>query len=301
MEENPEMSTFGRSTAYMIFCLAALFGGGSLIVFLVFLLAGSPEVLSLKLGVDEVLWWDTGLCISFFIQHSGMVRRAFRQRLTYFIPAEYEGAVYAIASGIVLLVLIVLWQKSGTTSEVSRSVFRWLSHIVYFLSLAGFIWGIRALGVFDPFGLRPILGCLQGKKPRRMSFVIRGPYRWVRHPLYLFMLLMLWSCPDLTRDRLLFNSLWTVWIVIGSILEERDLVLEFGDVYREYQHRVPMLIPLRFHPQVQFKGRPHDEGEHGRGTLVAKLSYEITDTAEEDHQRYIEDGIRQADLLPLQK
>jgi protein-S-isoprenylcysteine O-methyltransferase Ste14 len=81
-----------------------------------------------------------------------------------------------------------------------------------------------------------------------MLFVVRGPYRWVRHPLYLFMILMIWSCPDLTSDRLLFNGLWTVWIAIGSIFEERDLVSEFGNAYREYQRKVPMLIPRHFHP-----------------------------------------------------
>ncbi len=84
-----------------------------------------------------------------------------------------------------------------------------------------------------------------------MSFVVKGPYRWVRHPLYLFMILMIWACPDLTADRLLFNGLWTVWIVIGSILEERDLMLEFGDVYREYQQRVPMFIPRRLEPTLK--------------------------------------------------
>ena len=67
----------------------------------------------------------------------------------------------------------------------------------------------------------------------------------VRHPLYLFSILMIWSCPDLTTDRLLFNFLWTVWIVIGAFLEERDLVTEFGDLYLEYRKRVPMFIPCR--------------------------------------------------------
>ncbi|MCJ7493681.1 MAG: isoprenylcysteine carboxylmethyltransferase family protein [Deltaproteobacteria bacterium] len=177
-----------------------------------------------------------------------MVRKSVRQRLARFLPAEYEGAVYAIASGIALLVLMVLWQKSAPTLTVPRGVFRWLFYIAYLLSFAGFIWGARALGVFDPYGLRPILGRLRGTKPRRMLFVIKGPYRWVRHPLYLFMIFMIWSCPDLTGDRLLFNGLWTVWIVIGSIHEERDLALEFGDVYREYQRRVPMFFPRRFPP-----------------------------------------------------
>ena len=58
------------------------------------------------------------------------------------------------------------------------------------------------------------------------------------------MILLIWSCPDLTRDRLLFNLLWTVWIVIASYFEEHDLIVEFGDAYREYQKRVPMLVPF---------------------------------------------------------
>jgi methanethiol S-methyltransferase len=48
-----------------------------------------------------------------------------------------------------------------------------------------------------------------------------------------------------TADRLLFNVLWTGWIWIGAILEERDLVREFGDVYQRYQKAVPMLVPWR--------------------------------------------------------
>jgi hypothetical protein len=54
---------------------------------------------------------------------------------------------------------------------------------------------------------------------------------------------MIWSCPDLTTDRLLFNGVWTVWIVFGAFMEERDLIAEFGDAYRAYQRRVPMFLP----------------------------------------------------------
>ena len=56
---------------------------------------------------------------------------------------------------------------------------------------------------------------------------------------------MIWSYPHLTADRALFNVLWTLWIFTGSVLEERDLVAEFGDRYRDYQNKVPMLIPWR--------------------------------------------------------
>jgi protein-S-isoprenylcysteine O-methyltransferase Ste14 len=47
---------------------------------------------------------------------------------------------------------------------------------------------------------------------------------------------------DLTADRLLFNVLWTAWMIIGTVLEERGLLASFGDAYRDYQTEVPMLI-----------------------------------------------------------
>ena len=71
---------------------------------------------------------------------------------------------------------------------------------------------------------------------------MRGPYRWVRHPLYSAILVLFWVNPAMTSDRLLFNILWTIWIVFGTVLEERDLVREFGELYVEYKRKVPMLI-----------------------------------------------------------
>jgi len=189
------MAALKRFTAYVIICLAVFFGSSSLLAFLLFLLAGSPELLNLNFRAGQVLSWDAALSIAFFLQHSGMVRKSIRQRLAHFFPEKYQGALYAIASGIVLLAVIVLWQKSAPAFWVSHGVFRWLFYILYFLSFAGFIWGIRALKVFDPYGLRPILGRLRGRKSRPMLFVVRGSYRWVRHPLYLFMILMIWSLP----------------------------------------------------------------------------------------------------------
>jgi len=68
----------------------------------------------------------------------------------------------------------------------------------------------------------------------------------VRHPAYLTTLIFIWSQPDLTASRLLLNLLFTAWIIIGTIVEERDLVALYGEDYRTYQRSVPMLIPFKF-------------------------------------------------------
>jgi len=61
---------------------------------------------------------------------------------------------------------------------------------------------------------------------------------------------MIWSCPNASIDRLLFNILWTVWIVVATLLEERDLVNDFGEGYLDYQRKVPMLFPGSLKPAV---------------------------------------------------
>ena len=92
-----------RYTAYIVLGLAGFFGWGSLIAFMVFLWADSWNLVNMGLNESGGLWLDAGLSMLFFIQHSGMVRRSFRKWLTRFIPEEYNSALYAIASGIVLL------------------------------------------------------------------------------------------------------------------------------------------------------------------------------------------------------
>jgi len=233
-----------KFTPYIMIGLARILGGMSLLVFMIFLFVGSLNLFDMRLDESEILWFDTGLSFLFFIQHSGMIRKPFQRWLAGFIREEYVGAIYAIASGIVLLLVILLWQTSAQTVISPSGLFRWSLRAVFSLCLLGFYWGGKALRFFDPLGLRLIINRLRGGNPKPMPITVAGPYRWVRHPLYLFMILMIWSCPDLTRDRLLFNLLWTAWIVIGSYLEEIDLTVEFGDAYRQYQKRVPMLIPL---------------------------------------------------------
>jgi methanethiol S-methyltransferase len=231
--------------AYLMISLSYVFGGGSMIAFFVFLYAGHLNLIQIGLDDNGALLFDTGLSLCFFIQHSVMVRRTFRRFLFKFFPEAYSGAIYSIASGFFLFGVVLFWQGAADWFKVEGAA-RILSRVVFILPVAGFFWAVKALGSFDALGIRGILADLRGRKPRPVPFAIHGPYRLVRHPLYLLMLIMIWSCPDLTSDRLLFNTLWSFWIIAGTVWEERDLVREFGDVYREYQQKVSMLFPLKF-------------------------------------------------------
>ncbi len=227
----------------LVLVLAGLCGYGSLALFIVFLFAGSLDLTETVLDQRGRLWLDAGLSLLFFVQHSCMVRKPFRRWFGRLLPEEYDRAFYAIASGAVLLTVIFLWQETSPPLALPGMLHRSM-RVLFWLSFAGLTWGVLTLESFDPCGLRPIIRRLTGRMPAQPPLTARGPYRLVRHPLYLFFILMIWSCPDLTADKLLFNLLWTAWIVIGAFFEERDLVAEFGDTYRLYQREVPMFIPL---------------------------------------------------------
>jgi len=241
----PIVNPAQKTVALLTVALASVLGSVSLLLLVAFLYLGSFDFVSLGFGASGALTWNALLCGAFFLQHSGMVRRSFQQRLGRFVPDSFHGPIFAIASGSTLIFCLVFWQRVGEPLVLLDGVRGWPLRAVFLLAIAGFGWGVRALGSFDTFGIVPLIALLRGSEPRHHPFVIKGPYRWVRHPLYFFAILLFWSCPVLTADRLLFNILWTTWVVLATVLEERDLVAQFGDSYSQYQNEVPMILPWR--------------------------------------------------------
>jgi protein-S-isoprenylcysteine O-methyltransferase Ste14 len=227
----------------MLIVLAAVLGVGSVALLALWPL-GTLRIARPQWSELLILSWDVLLSLMFFVQHSWMLRTGARARLAAVIPPVYQSAVYATASGLALLVVVLLWQPSTVRFFALVPPWRYVAHGFTLAALALFIWGFRSLRSFDPLGIRPLTGHLRSKPSQPCPFAVRGAYRLVRHPLYLAIIVLFWSNPDLTADRLLFDGLWTAWIVLGTLLEERDLVAELGDVYRSYRRSVPMLIPL---------------------------------------------------------
>ncbi len=240
-----------RIADYTMMILAVVLSGGSIVLFA---WDGRPMLVRMGLSPGVALWWNALASMLFFAQHSIMVRRPVRDRLAAVIPARYDGAFYAITSGIALALAALLIQPTGPPLFVLSGLPRLLVTAAALLGAAGFVWGAYALHTFDPCGLRPIREHLRSsggeaapKEPSRAeALVVRGPYRRVRHPLYSAVIVLLWTSPQMTPGRLELAALWTAWICVGAMLEERDLIAEFGETYRQYREQVPMLVPWRW-------------------------------------------------------
>lgn len=234
-----------KPITFLMLGIAGIIGGGGLLTFMIFLFLGSFHIVYLDLTNIQMLLFDAILCFLFFAQHSLMARKPFREWVKSFFPSPYYGAFYAVASGMAVLVLVVFWQEATFTIFSLQGFLRLSFRGIFVLAIAGVAWTVLSLGFFTNFRLQPMVDDLRGKQSADSLVTDRGPYRLIRHPLYFSSLLMIWSNPDLTLDRFLFNLLFTSWVIVAILLEERDLLSTYGEAYRTYHQEVPMLIPWR--------------------------------------------------------
>jgi protein-S-isoprenylcysteine O-methyltransferase Ste14 len=190
---------------------------------------------------------NVALIAAFGVQHSAMARPAFKRAWTRIVPRAAERSTYVLATTLALALLMwqwrpipqpLIWALEGPIVQaILRGVF-WLG------------WALAVLSTFqidhfELFGVSQSLMLLRARDPRPPEFRTPFLYRYVRHPLYLGLLLAFWATPVMTAGHLLFAAGMTVYILAGTLLEERDLVAQFGNRYREYRAQVGMLLPAR--------------------------------------------------------
>jgi len=180
----------------------------------------------------------------FAVQHSVMARPAFKRAWTRFVPEPVERSTYVLLSSVALILLFWQWRPmGGVVWHVADPTIRVVLHAICALGWLTVLVSTFLINHFDLFGLRQVWLFLRGKQYTHLPFGTPGPYRLVRHPLYVGWLLAFWATPTMTIAHLIF-ALMTTGYILGAIqLEERDLVAAHGDSYRRYRDRVPMLIP----------------------------------------------------------
>lgn len=210
---------------------------------------GPPASLGTALAVDLAL---LGL---FAVQHSAMARPAFKRRWTRIVPAPLERSTYVLASSLALALLFWQWRPlPAVIWDVQDAALR---GALYALSALGWLLVLAStflINHFDLFGLRQVWRHARSRPLETHGpFVARAFYRVVRHPIMLGFLVAFWAAPTMSLGHLLFALMTTGYILVAvKCLEERDLVALYGDTYRDYQRRVPMLLPtLRPAPPVQ--------------------------------------------------
>jgi len=236
--------------------IAFLYGLASYVVFFVTILyaIGFVSGLVVPKTIDtgtvvplaEALVVNLLLMSVFAIQHSVMARKPFKRWWTRFVPASVERSTYVLFASLALVLLF--WQWRPIPALVWQIADPQIATAVTGLSLAGWVIVFTStflINHFELFGLHQVANNLAGRSMPAPRFRTPLYYQFVRHPIYLGFIIAFWAAPTMTTGRMLFAAVTTAYIVVGILLEERDLVDLFGDEYRRYKDRVSMLVPWR--------------------------------------------------------
>ena len=180
----------------------------------------------------------------FAVQHSVMARQWFKRAWTKVVPRPVERSTYVLAASLALLILIRFWQP--------------LPQAIWEVQSGGLEMGLRALGAFgwllvlistflidhfDLFGLKQVWKYFGNRPYDPPVFKAPGPYKFVRHPIYLGFLIAFWSTQWMTLGHLFFAVMTTAYILLAIQFEERDLITFHGENYKMYRSGVSMLVP----------------------------------------------------------
>ncbi|HVU87554.1 MAG TPA: hypothetical protein VHD36_09540 [Pirellulales bacterium] len=224
-----------RRAAGIFFGLATHGLFAATVWYLYFFLKGDAEVAPARgsLGIDGFL------ALQFALPHSVLLLPAVRRRLTRAIPAPFYGCFYCVVTCASLWLIFVAWQPHSTVLWRATGLGQGLVTAAFLGSWVALFYSLHLTGLGYQTGWTPWWHWLRGRPQPPRAFEPRGAYLWLRHPVYLSFLGLIWFTPTMTADHAVLTGVWTTYVFIGSCLKDARLLFYLGDRYRTYQAAVP--------------------------------------------------------------
>ena len=190
-----------------------------------------------------ILLW-AGYCLL----HSFLISISFTNLMTRLLKNYYAffRLSYIVISFVLLVPLINYSAQIDTKIIITyESPFTIIRYVLIAGSLLMFFWAFFFnYDSLSFFGIRQIINFGKIKEINsNEELKQKGLLGITRHPMYLALIIFLW-CQTFRVTDIIVNTVLTIYVIIGTFLEERKLILEFGDTYLKYQKEVPMLIPF---------------------------------------------------------
>ncbi|HHH50678.1 MAG TPA: DUF1295 domain-containing protein [Saprospiraceae bacterium] len=156
-----------------------------------------------------------------------------------FIPKRYYRIGFNIIAILLSIVMYWYYGQIKTSCLFENSFVKYLGMAMFFTGLVVLVLAMKNYNLSEFIGTQYLKN---GNQPVPEKLRISGLNNYVRHPLYFATLLLLWGAFLFVRtDKLLIVAIVsTLYLLVGTRLEEQKLIKEFGDDYRTYQQNVPM-------------------------------------------------------------
>lgn len=185
---------------------------------------------------------DFGLALAFAIPHSLLLWPPCAQRLKRWIIPHFYGCFYCVVTCVALLAMFSLWRGHAVIVWEATGWVRWSVQAAFLGSWVALFYSLSLTGLGYQTGFTPWWYWVRGQALPRREFVPRGAYHYLRHPVYLSFLGLIWFTPRMTLDHAILTGVWTIYIFFGSHLKDERLAYFLGTSYREYQARVPAYV-----------------------------------------------------------
>lgn len=200
------------------------------------------------------LWSDLALAAQFTVLHSVILHPKVRSRLGRWISRSFYGCFYCVVTCTSLLLLFGFWRSSGAALWSLQGIPRGLVETAFFGSWAGLFYSLSLTGFGYQTGWTEWSNWFRRQPIPPRLFQPRGAYLWLRHPVYLSFLGLIWFTPVMTYDRAVLTSVWTVYIFVGSWLKDERLAYYIGDDYQKYREAVAGYPLIPFGPLARASG-----------------------------------------------
>ena len=188
---------------------------------------------------------NTAWLVLFAAQHSFMARATFKNWLARYVTRPAERSTYVLVSSLLMLALFLGWQPIGFVIwDVTETWLALLIYGIYFLGWLVMVWSIWLMNHSEMLGMRQVWFYFLKRPYTPIPLTEPGPYKVVRHPMYLGWLIVFWATPIMSTGHLILSVGLSVYILVAIRWEERDLAAAYGVPYQVYRKKVPMLIPL---------------------------------------------------------
>lgn len=191
---------------------------------------------------------DVTLFSVFALHHSVFARDMIRNRITRLVGALERSAYVWLASALFTAVC-AWWQPiAGAAWRIDRPAMMWGLWAAQLVGVCLTLRSALMIDLLELAGVRQVGRVLSDPADSRMpEFKAAGPYGWVRHPIYLGWVLMVFAVPHMTLTRLVFALTSSVYLLIAIPLEERSLRRSSRGAYDRYMREVRWkLVPRVF-------------------------------------------------------
>ena len=203
--------------------------------------------------------WLVGVLAVFFAwPHSLLLVPSVQKWTKRFLPAAFTGLLHCTATCLSLLLLFHFWTPSSGALWRLTGWSEQLMLLGFYGSWIGLFYSLYLTGLGYQTGLAPWWYWVRKAKPPRREFVERGIYRWMRHPVYLSFLGLIWFTPSMTYDHAILTVVWTIYIYLGSYLKDKRMVHFLGEQYADYARRVPGFLVIGFGPWARWSSETPD-------------------------------------------